>query len=274
MILLQLIYESLVYMILNSGGNNRGDKNLPLLDLHLGSTLPSLTASLTLGSATLDDSETPNMLPVLLHVLSSPVWDAIKNICPEDNQDGIPSCVVSFTLILYRAVAIVEFWKASSFSQNDNFAWSCSIEKLWLQLRVNFMTLVSGSWYSASDVEILSQTVTQLREVVKACAANSVPFIPRDWELIQSELMLDLPEDMWGVRTCCNPSCNRLEGPCEIEVKTMACGGGCGARYCCKVCQEQAWRAGHRRNCKQMKEMMMKASLLERRDNDAQGGSR
>ena len=250
-----------MHMILNSGGNNR-DKNLPLLDLDLGSTIPSLTASLTLDSATLDDSETTSIMPVLLHVLSSPVWNAIKNICPEDNQDGIPSCVVSFILILYRAVAIVEFWKASSSSKNDKFAWSSSIEKLWLQLRANFMTLVSGSRYSASNVELLSQTVTQLREVVKACAANSAPFIPRDWELIQSELMLDLLEDVWGVRACCNPSCTRLEGPCEIEVKTMACRGGCGARYCCKVCQEQAWRAGHRRNCKQMREMMMKGETM------------
>ena len=77
----------------------------------------------------------------------------------------------------------------------------------------------------------------------------------RDWELVQSELLLGLPEELWGVRPCCNTACVRLEGPCEMEVKTQACGGGCGARYCCVACQEQAWRGGHRRNCAAMREM-------------------
>ena len=77
----------------------------------------------------------------------------------------------------------------------------------------------------------------------------------RDWELVQAELLLGLPEEMWGVRPCCNTACRRLEGPCEMEVKTRACGGGCGARYCCAACQEQAWRGGHRRNCAAMREM-------------------
>ena len=77
----------------------------------------------------------------------------------------------------------------------------------------------------------------------------------RDWELVQAELLLGLPEEMWGVRPCCNTACRKLEGPCEMEVKTRACGGGCGARYCCAACQEQAWRGGHRRNCAAMREM-------------------
>ena len=77
----------------------------------------------------------------------------------------------------------------------------------------------------------------------------------RDWECVQCELLLGLPEELWGVRPCCNTACVRLEGPCEMEVKTRACGGGCGARYCCVACQEQAWRGGHRRNCAAMREM-------------------
>ena len=77
----------------------------------------------------------------------------------------------------------------------------------------------------------------------------------RDWELVQAELLLGLPEELWGVRPCCNTACVRLEGPCEMEVKTQACGGGCGARYCCTTCQEQAWGGGHRRNCAVMREM-------------------
>ena len=77
----------------------------------------------------------------------------------------------------------------------------------------------------------------------------------RDWECVQSELLLGLPEELWGVRPCCNTACVRLDGPCEMEVKTRACGGRCGARYCCADCQEQAWRGGHRRNCAAMREM-------------------
>ena len=76
-----------------------------------------------------------------------------------------------------------------------------------------------------------------------------------EWELVQAELLLGLPEEVWGLRPCCNFDCTRLEGPCEMTVKTSVCGGGCGARYCCQECAEQAWRAGHRRNCAAMREM-------------------
>ncbi len=75
--------------------------------------------------------------------------------------------------------------------------------------------------------------------------------------------MLDLPEEMWGVRPCCNPACTQLGGPCELTVKTLACGGGCGVRYCCWACQEQAWRGGHRRNCGAMREMRERHQLLD-----------
>ena len=92
----------------------------------------------------------------------------------------------------------------------------------------------------------------------------------RDWECVQCELLLGLPEELWGVHPCCNTACVRLEGPCEMEVKTQACGGGCGARYCCVACQEQAWRGGHQRNCAAMREMRGRS---ESTDNDSQSVS-
>ena len=76
-----------------------------------------------------------------------------------------------------------------------------------------------------------------------------------EWELLQAELLSSVPEHTWGLRPCCNFDCTRLEGPCEMMVETQACGGGCGARYCCEECQEQAWRGGHNRNCAAMRAM-------------------
>ena len=76
-----------------------------------------------------------------------------------------------------------------------------------------------------------------------------------EWEMVQAGLLLGLSEDTWGVRPCSNFECTRLEGPYEMTVKTLACEGGCGARYCCQQCQEQAWRGGHRQNCVVMREM-------------------
>ena len=63
---------------------------------------------------------------------------------------------------------------------------------------------------------------------------------------------MGLPEDKWGLRPCGNFDCSQLDGPCEMTVKTLVCEGGCGARYCCQGCQEQAWRAGHWYNCEAM----------------------
>ena len=96
-----------------------------------------------------------------------------------------------------------------------------------------------------------SESVGAVAIQTRSCGSIRI----RDWECVQSELLLGLPEELWGVRPCCNTACVRLEGPCEMEVKAQACGGGCGARYCCLACQEQAWRGGHRRNCAPMREM-------------------
>ncbi len=76
-------------------------------------------------------------------------------------------------------------------------------------------------------------------------------------ELVQAELLKGLPEALWGVRPCGNARCARMDGACELEQRTMACGGGCGARYCCRGCQREAWRAGHGGCCAAMREMMV-----------------
>ena len=73
-----------------------------------------------------------------------------------------------------------------------------------------------------------------------------------DWESVQSELLLaglqggsDWGEALW----CFNPACANLEGPSELALKTYACGGGCGVRYCSRGCQEEDWRRSHCKSC-------------------------
>ena len=214
-------------------------------------------------------------MPVILRLLSSSVWETLNGTYHFRGRKGaLEFYTAKIVFLFYEAVAIVELWRGASLRSDGLLMWSDAVEQLWLQLRAGLESLIlSFVGLSASNPEqysnmensgLIGNLTLQLREVIKACAANSAPFIPRDWELLLSELMLDLPEDMWGVRTCCNPSCTRLEGPCEVEVKTLACGGGCGARYCCRACQEEAWRDGHRKNCKPMREMMMEASLKDK----------
>ena len=125
-------------------------------------------------------------------------------------------------------------------------------------------------------VRVLSVALGHMREVLSSIASHQTAAVGgdclvgagaggqnrsgggglgmRDRECVQLELLLGLPEELWGVHPCCNTACVRLKGSCEMEIKTRACGGGCGARYCCTACQEQAWRGGHRRNCAAMRE--------------------
>ena len=53
-------------------------------------------------------------------------------------------------------------------------------------------------------------------------------------------------EGLW----CDNAECNNLCGPSEMRLKTFACGGRCGVRYCSRACQEAGWRAGHKTSCR------------------------
>ena len=89
-----------------------------------------------------------------------------------------------------------------------------------------------------------------------------------DWEVMQSEL-LELPSPSqseglpaasssccnWGEALWCfNPACTNLEGPSELALRTLACGGGCGVRYCSPECQAQGWRDGHRLSCGRLRD--------------------
>ena len=73
------------------------------------------------------------------------------------------------------------------------------------------------------------------------------------WEVLQAALLRGLPPEQredWGRPLgCCNPGCTNLSGPSELQLKTYACGGGCGVRYCSRECQVQGWRLGHRHSC-------------------------
>ena len=59
----------------------------------------------------------------------------------------------------------------------------------------------------------------------------------------------------WGEALWCfNPACTTLEGVSELSLKTFACGGGCGVRYCSPECQAQGWRDGHRLSCGRLRD--------------------
>ena len=101
-----------------------------------------------------------------------------------------------------------------------------------------------------------------------ACCVSSDDFA--EWELVQAELLSSsgLPAGgqqqkgeagTCGAGTllwCHHPGCTNLSGPSELQLKTLACGGGCGARYCSRACQEAAWRQGHRLSCRRMRALM------------------
>ena len=86
-----------------------------------------------------------------------------------------------------------------------------------------------------------------------------------DWEVFQAELLSasSAPDRSpaassgccWGEGLWCfNPACTNLEGPSELALKTHACGGGCGVRYCSPECQAQGWRDGHRLSCGRLRD--------------------
>ncbi|KXZ51624.1 hypothetical protein GPECTOR_12g588 [Gonium pectorale] len=48
---------------------------------------------------------------------------------------------------------------------------------------------------------------------------------------------------------CANPACANLDGDSEVDLKLLSC-AGCGAvGYCCRPCQLEHWRAGHKDAC-------------------------
>ena len=92
-------------------------------------------------------------------------------------------------------------------------------------------------------------------------ASQSMGYM-ENWEVLQAKMMHEaeaavltasVPSQAssWAVEVlwCCNPRCTNLSEPSELQLKTFACGGGCGFRYCSVQCQEQGWRAGHKDSC-------------------------
>ena len=82
------------------------------------------------------------------------------------------------------------------------------------------------------------------------------------WEALQTELLTPAPSEVgvpsscsWGKALWCfNPACTNLEGPSDLALKTLPCGGGCGVRYCSPECQAQGWRDGHRLSCGRLRD--------------------
>ena len=97
-----------------------------------------------------------------------------------------------------------------------------------------------------------------------ACDGDiSEPSSYAGWEMLQAELLASALSSegppssapsgggSWGEALWCfNPACTNMEGPSsELALKTLACGGGCGVRYCSVACQAQGWRDGHKLSC-------------------------
>ena len=191
------------------------------------------------------------------------------------------------TISLYQAVAVVEKGLLSSSSCAAGSVGSAidpvilqqcrtGIEEALLILSPPDEDVVASSTQPATTqpssfatnvlstvLPLLRSSLAHLREAVIKSSHCSGPFVPKAWELIKAELLLGEEEDVWGVSSCCNAACSRLKGPCELEAKTLSCGGLCGARYCSRACQEQAWRAGHEGVCMTMRKM--RESDLSRR---------
>ncbi|KAG2499189.1 hypothetical protein HYH03_002770 [Edaphochlamys debaryana] len=102
-----------------------------------------------------------------------------------------------------------------------------------------------GSWAAAARVEALAKaleggtTFLVGRKAgggeVKAAAAMLTDIRP-------SQARSALP-------TCANPACTSLDGDSEAGVRLQKC-GGCGrVEYCCRECQKEHWRAGHKAAC-------------------------
>jgi hypothetical protein len=220
---------------------------------------------------------TSDQLSVLSHILSSPVWEVLMDRFP--GEMGAARTVVGLiTISLYQAVAVVEKGLLSSSSCAVGSVGSAidtvilqqsrtGIEEALLILIPPDEDVVASSTQPATTqppsyatnvlstvLPLLRSSLVHLREAVKSPHQNN-PFVPKPWELIKAELLLGEEEDVWGVSSCCNVACARLEGPCELEAKTLSCGGSCGARYCSRDCQVQAWRAGHTSICASMKKI-------------------
>ncbi len=55
-------------------------------------------------------------------------------------------------------------------------------------------------------------------------------------------------------RVCSNPLCISFEGSCEEDLWLRKCGGCLAVRYCSRDCQAAHWGAGHRAECRALRE--------------------
>jgi len=219
------------------------------------------------GTMTISSSE---QISVLSHILSSPVWDLLMDRFP--GEMGTASMI---TISLCQAAAVLEK-RLLSFSASAVGSEGSAMDPAILQqlhdceagikeavlictypdVDIGATTQMSSSAVNVSStaLPLLRSSLIHLRTAVKSSHCSS-PFVPKAWELIKAELLLGEVEDVWGATSCCNAACSRLEGTCELEVRTLLCGGMCGARYCSRACQEQAWMSGHKGICMTMSEM-------------------
>ena len=266
-----------------------------LMEINFMSSICSSPAT-TSGDhlSTSGDLKVMEMLSTLSHILSSHVWDVLLDQLPvEETMTGMIASLI--TLSLYQAVAVMEKCLPALSFISDSTAGAkrramievdvmetCFLTLLPLssstpctQGKVTMMAIEQQLQDCRADVlkallalcpqadntictsavmPLLHSSFLQLRAILKSFCNKS--FVPRDWELIKAGLLLNEAEEVWGASSCCNAACTRLEGPCEVEVKTLICGGECEARYCSQTCQQQAWRAGHRRNCEALRGTM------------------
>ncbi len=58
-------------------------------------------------------------------------------------------------------------------------------------------------------------------------------------------------------RVCSNPLCVSFEGSCEQDLWLRKCGGCLAVRYCSRGCQAAHWGAGHRAECRELREAVL-----------------
>ena len=99
--------------------------------------------------------------------------------------------------------------------------------------------------------EVEDDALQTERDGEAAVARFVLSYDRNKWADLTVELLdRGLEASGWGAGLWCfNTSCRNLSGPSELQLKTFACGGGCGVRCCSRECQVQGWRDGHKLIC-------------------------
>ncbi|GLC60366.1 hypothetical protein PLESTB_001604500 [Pleodorina starrii] len=100
---------------------------------------------------------------------------------------------------------------------------------------------------SETALTILANTATSRRD---AFTKSSRAWLLPPEEAAGEGLLSSFQEEGQQLpRRCANPRCANLEGPSEAALQLSACSGCRTVSYCCRGCQQQHWRAGHRVAC-------------------------